>query len=424
VKVGIAGAGIGGLTLGLLLHQRGIEAEIWESVADLKPLGVGINLLPHATRELSDLGLLAALGELAIETSSLGYYNKFGQLIWQEPRGSAAGYAWPQLSVHRGEFQLLLLAAVRERLGSDSVRTGQRVVGFSRQGERVSVELRDRRGDPLERTVDVLIGADGVRSALRAALYPERDPLCYSGRVMWRAAVEVEPFLDGRSMIMAGHPDQKFVAYPISERSRQSGKSVVNWIAELRVPGETGEHDWNRRVDKSVFAAAFSGWRWDFIDVPGLIESAEAIYEYPLADKDPLPRWTFERVTLLGDAAHPMYPIGSNGSAQAILDARCLADCLGSFRDPREALLEYEAERLPKTAGIVLRNRLHGPEQVMYLAEARAPHGFSDIAQVISRAELEEIALRYKRLAGFDPQSLAGAEARSRASEPRKERVL
>ena len=417
MKVGIAGAGIGGLTLALMLQQRGIAVELWEAVRTLKPLGVGINLLPHATRELSELGLLPALREIAIETSALSYHNKFGQLIWREPRGLAAGYAWPQLSIHRGEFQMLLLWRVKHLLGEDSVRTGHRAEAFEQDADKVRVRLRRADGSLLEREVDVLVAADGIRSALRQQLYPDRDPLQFSGRVLWRGATECDAFLDGRSMFMAGHPDQKFVAYPISEVARRRGRSLINWIAELRRPGHI-ENDWNRKVDKSVFAADFAGWRWGWVDIPALIDATDSVYEFPLVDKDPLPRWSFGRVTMLGDAAHPLYPIGSNGSAQAILDARCLADCLSTFGCSRAesraatgdvpyALREYEAERLPKTAGIVLRNRLNGPEQVMQLAEERAPNGFSAVEQVISREELESIALRYKRLAGFDLQSLS-----------------
>ncbi|HEX6244417.1 MAG TPA: flavin-dependent oxidoreductase [Polyangiales bacterium] len=405
MRVGIAGAGIGGLTLALMLQQRGIEAELWESVRELKPLGVGINLLPHACKELGELGLLPSLREIAIETGSLSYHNKFGQLIWREPRGLSAGYPWPQLSIHRGELQLLLLWRVQHVLGKDAVNCDHAAEAFEQRGETVAVSLRRRDGTPVLREVDVLVGADGIHSALRKQLYAERDPLQYSGRVLWRGATECDPFLDGRSMIMAGHPDQKFVAYPISEAARRRGRSLVNWIAELRQPGQIS-NDWNRRVDKSRFAEAFSGWRWGWLDAPALIDATEHIYEFPLVDKDPLPRWSFGRVTLLGDAAHPLYPVGSNGSAQAILDARCLADSLASMSDATYALREYEAERLPKTAGIVLRNRLNGPEQVMQLAEERAPHGFGEIEQVISRAELEGIALRYKRLAGFDLEAL------------------
>jgi 2-polyprenyl-6-methoxyphenol hydroxylase-like FAD-dependent oxidoreductase len=262
-----------------------------------------------------------------------------------------------------------------ERLGEDRVHTGhafETVLGTgARAGEPVAFRLRRRHDQAeVEASADILVGADGIHSAVRRHFYPSGDAPRFSRRMLWRAVTEAPPYLDGRSMFMAGHQDQKFVAYPISEPLRRQGRSLVNWIAELRVPDHVSDtpprSDWNRQVDKSVFREAFAGWQWDWIDIPALIDGAEAIYEFPLVDKDPLPRWTFDRVTLLGDAAHPMYPIGSNGSAQAILDAR-------------------------------------------YLAEERAPQGFAEIGQVIPHAELEAIALRYKQLAGFDRQSLQPA---------------
>jgi 2-polyprenyl-6-methoxyphenol hydroxylase-like FAD-dependent oxidoreductase len=418
MKVGIAGAGIGGLSLALMLHRRGIEVEIWEAVQNLRPLGVGINLLPHATKELTELGLATKLSELGVETSSLAYYNKLGQQIWKEPRGIAGGYPWPQYSVHRGEFQMLLLGEVEAQLGGHVVHKGLRAMSYAQEGEQVTVSLRAQDGSLHSRTVDVLVAADGIRSQLRQQnRHAAGDPFRYSGRVLWRGAVECDAFLDGRSMFMAGHPDQKFVAYPISEQARRRGRSLVNWIAELRVP-QPGEEDWNRLADKRVFQDAFASWNWGWIDIPALIEKTELVYEFPLVDKDPLGRWSYGRMTHLGDAAHPLYPIGSNGAAQAILDARCLADCLARQSDAQLALREYEADRLPKTAAIALRNRLHGPEQVMELAELRAPQGFTDIERVIPRTELEAIALRYKQLAGFDLQSLQGAAAPARHGGP------
>lgn len=409
MKVGIIGGGIGGLTLALQLHQRGIDCEVWESAQALKPLGLGINLLPHSVRELFALGLEPALAEVGIETSVLAYFNQFGQPIWREARGRAAGYDVPQFSIHRGEFQMLLAAAVESRLGFDAVRLGLRVEGFTPLAKGVAVQLRPQGSGQglIEKKVDVLVAADGIHSVVRGLLHPaERDPLRFSGRMLWRAVSEAEPYLDGRTMFMAGHQDQKFVAYPISEPARRQGRSRINWIAELRVTPEELQNDWNRQVPKSVFDQAFADWKWGWIDVPDLIARAETVYEFPLVDKDPLPRWTAGRLTLLGDAAHPMYPIGSNGSAQAILDARCLADFLALAQrgrmSPEQALLEYEAERLPKTAAIVLRNRLNGPEQVMQMAHERAPQGFDDIETLIPRHELEGIAQSYKRVAGFD----------------------
>lgn len=414
MKVGIVGAGIGGLTLALMLHQRGIECELYEAAAELRPLGVGINLLPHAVRELTEVGLQSALAELGVETSSLSYYNRLGQRIWHEPRGRAAGYEWPQFSIHRGEFHMLLARVAAERLGAGALHLGFKAESFAHDGDGAIVTLRTRTGETVQRRADVLVASDGIHSAVRRQMHaPDRDPLQFSGRMLWRAVSEAEPYLDGRSMFMAGHQDQKFVAYPISEPLRRKGRSLINWIAELRVSPESMHNDWNREVPKSLFDHAFADWKWGWIDIPALIDTAEAVYEFPMVDKDPLPRWVSGRVALLGDAAHPMYPIGSNGSAQAILDARCMADRLKFASSPTQALLEYEAERLPKTAAIVLRNRLNGPEQVMQIAHERAPGGFADIETVIPAAELADISLHYKRLAGFDPQSLSQSQPQS-----------
>ncbi|OZI16182.1 flavin-dependent oxidoreductase [Bordetella genomosp. 7] len=413
MQITIAGAGIGGLALALMLHQRGVDCRVYESAQVLRPLGVGINLLPHAVNELEQLGLLDLLSERAIATSSLHYYNKLGQPIWREPRGLQAGYPLPQFSIHRGEFQMLLADTVRARLGPDAIVTGMALESASQDGDRACATFRSR-ADGSVHTVqaDAVVGADGIHSALRRQFYPTGDEPRFSGRMLWRAVTEADPYLDGRTMFMAGHQDQKFVCYPISEPLRRDGRSLINWIAELAIPDATlPATDWNRSVDKSVFADRFADWRWDWIDIPAIIDGAQAIYEFPLVDRDPLPRWTRGRLTLLGDAAHPMYPIGSNGSAQAILDARCLADSLaqvrrGQLRALETALLEYEAERLPRTAGIVLRNRLNGPEQVMQMAEERAPQGFQNINDIISNDELQAVSLRYKQLAGFDPAAL------------------
>ncbi|BBB70117.1 flavin-dependent oxidoreductase [Undibacterium sp. YM2] len=412
MKVVIAGAGIGGLTLALMLHERGIDVEVYEAVNEIKPLGVGINLLPHASQQLCQLGLESCLAELGIETSSLSYFNKLGQKIWQEPRGRAAGYDSPQYSIHRGELQMTLLQNAIERLGAGCIHQGHAFTSFEQVADKV-ISTFTRQADKTAVTVesDLLIGADGIHSAVRRFLYPQGDQPRFSGRMLWRGVTEAAPYMDGRSMFMAGHQDQKFVCYPISEPLRKQGRSLINWIAELRVPGgELPTSDWNRKVDKATFSKPFDSWNWGWIDIPALIEAAEVVYEFPLVDRDPLPRWTFERVTLLGDAAHPMYPIGSNGSAQAILDARylsdCLADCLRGEASILYALREYEAERLPRTTGIVLRNRMNGPEQVMQMAEERAPQGFADVTEVIAQSELEAISLRYKRLAGFDKDAL------------------
>ena len=414
MNVLIVGAGIGGLSLALMLKQRGIQCEVFESARKLRPLGVGINLLPHAAVELNELGMLPLLAEEGVETSALHYYNMHGQKIWQEPRGLAAGYPVPQFSIHRGKLQMKLAEVALERIGAQHIHTGMTFESLEQDESGVTAHFIERStGERRSHRADVLIGADGIHSAVRRHFHGTADGLRYSGRMLWRAVTEAEPYLDGRTMFMAGHQDQKFVCYPISEPLRKQGRSLINWIAELRVPqAELPTTDWNREVPAETFARHFDTWRWDWIDIPAIIKGAEAIYEFPLVDKDPLPRWTFERATLMGDAAHPMYPIGSNGAAQAILDARCLADRLQEAAGHKAgsielALLEYEAERLPATAGIVLRNRLNGPEQVMQIAHERAPEGYSHIHDVIPEEELNAISIRYKRIAGFDPSMLA-----------------
>jgi 2-polyprenyl-6-methoxyphenol hydroxylase-like FAD-dependent oxidoreductase len=402
MNIAIAGGGIGGLTLALALHQRGISCTVYEAAPQLRPLGVGINLLPHSVKELTELGLQEALAATAIETASLTYYNKFGQTIWSEPRGIAAGYPVPQYSIHRGELHMILLDAVLRRLGPERVVLGHQLSGFVNSGQKVQAKftrLLDNSAVTVE--ADALVAADGIHSAARKQMWPNEGAPRYGQRVLWRAITEGTPFGDGRSMFMAGHPDVKFVAYPISRKLAEQGRSRINWIAELSVPEMPARTDWNREVDITVFADHFQSWKWDWIDIPQLIRGASAVYEFPLVDRDPLPHWRQGRVTLLGDAAHPMYPIGSNGASQAILDVRALADALAGKGQLEAALDAYEAERLPKTANIVLLNRQNGPEQVMAIAEQRAPQGFAHIHDVMPREELEGIAARYKQVAGF-----------------------
>lgn len=401
----IIGGGIAGLTTALSLHQIGVDCRVFESVDTLEPLGVGINTLPHAVRELSDLGLRDRLEATAVATARLSYYSSHGQQIWSEPRGEAAGYHWPQFSIHRGELQMILLAAARERLGSDRILTGHQLTGWEETATGVRARFVHRRTG--ERRDDaegsLLIGADGIHSTVRSVLYPNEGPPIWNGAIMWRGVTSGLSFLDGRTMIMAGHEAQKFVAYPISRETL-----VVNWIAERRFAADHAwrREDWNRPGRLEEFLPWFAGWRFDWLDVPSVISSAAQCFEYPMVDRDPVERWSFGRVTLLGDAAHAMYPIGSNGASQAILDARVLAREIQAHGEASAALEAYEAERRPATARIVLANRRNGPEQVMQLVQERAPDGFARIEDVLTREELEEAAAGYKRLAGFDKDEL------------------
>jgi 2-polyprenyl-6-methoxyphenol hydroxylase-like FAD-dependent oxidoreductase len=401
-KVLIVGGGIGGLAAALLLHARGIPVRVCERVSALKPLGVGINLLPHAVRVVHELGLADALAASAIQPGKLEYYNKHGQLIWSEPRGRAAGYAVPQYSIHRGDLQMILYDAVIARLGHDSIEPNATLIDVREAGDEVLARLRRTDGDSeWSESARALIGADGIHSVVRRQFYPDEGEPNFAQRILWRAVTEAEPFLDGRTMIMSGYQHEKFVCYPISKRHDAQGRALINWIAELTVPEKSPpKQDWNREVTKARFADRFAHWKFPWLDVPKLIDGAKYVYEFPLVDRDPLPSWSRGRVTLLGDAAHPMFPIGSNGASQAILDAESLANALAAA-DVHEAFATYEAERRPATARIVLSNRENGPEQVMQIAEERAPTGFRHIHDVMSQAELEEIAARYKQTAGF-----------------------
>ncbi|HEX4946149.1 MAG TPA: flavin-dependent oxidoreductase [Blastocatellia bacterium] len=410
MKALIVGGGIGGLVTALCLERAGIEAQVFESVPEIRPLGVGINLLPHSVRILTALGLDEKLAATGIATAELIYFNKFGQLIWREPRGLAAGYHWPQYSIHRGRLQMLLLDAVRERLGAAAVRTGCHLESFVEIGDQVEATFIHRATGAIAavESGDVLIGADGIHSRVRQHFYPHEQAPQFSGKVLWRGVTEGAPYLTGRSMFMAGYANRKFVAYPICPQTAVRGQSLINWVADVYVGDAYAgtPRDWNRQVDTSAVLPAFADWHFDWLDIPALIAGAAAIYEFPMIDRDPVERWSFGRVTLLGDAAHPMYPIGSNGASQAILDAPALASALQSEPDVVTALRRYEQERLQPTARIVLSNRQQGPEQVMQLVEDRAPNGFTNLHAVISQMELEEIAGRYKQIAGFSRESL------------------
>lgn len=409
MKVLIAGAGPGGLTTALCLARAGIECDVFESVAHIRQLGVGLNLLPHGVRELTILGLADRLASAGVATAELAYFNKFGSEIWREPRGIAAGYRWPQLSIHRGALQTLLLEEAQARIGAH-IHPGCHLESFEQDASGVSARFIDKGTGALleEHHADLLVAADGIHSVARQRFYPNEAQPPYSGRVLWRAVSEAPPFLTGRSMIMAGYANRKFVAYPISEVSPQTGRALINWVADVYIGTDMPAipRDWNRLVDNATVLKYFEDWRYDWLDIPAVIRGSEAVYEYPLVDRDPLPRWSFGRVTLLGDAAHPMYPIGSNGASQAILDAASLSAALTENPDPVRALQAYEAERLERTSKIVLSNRKQGPEIVMQMVEDRAPNGFRNLYDVISRPELEEASNRYKAVAGFDRDQL------------------
>lgn len=406
LQVTVAGGGISGLSLALSLRQAGIAVRVYESVRDPSPLGVGINLQPAAVRELSELGLGDDLAETGIVTQRLSLYNKLGQLIYSEPRGLAAGYRWPQYSIHRGALQRILLRAVRARIGNDNFRDGLNLISFEQRGNKVCASFRDRdSGREIVDEADVLVGADGIHSAVRRQLYPAEGEPQFARQVLWRAAVKAEPFLDGRTMAIAGHFHQRIIVYPIAEAAE--GKLLTNWICQMSVSDEASpREDWNRRVTKEKVISTFGKWSFPWLDMCAMIEQSPEIYEFPLVDRDPVAAWTFGRVTLIGDAAHPMQPIGSQAGSQAIIDARILARALLTANDPAAALTFYEAERRPVMNDIILRNRVLGPEAAMQLVEERAPNGFADISNVITREEMDSIANSFKTAAGLDVETV------------------
>lgn len=398
----IPGAGIAGLTLGLTLHQIGVPFRIYEKTAELTPLGVGINLQPNAVRELLDLGLEAMLDEVGIRTREYGFYSKSGREIWVEPRGTWAGYRWPQYSVHRGHLQMALLAALLERAGPDSVVTGHRAVGFENTDSEAVLHLENDK-DRLSVAGDLIVAGDGIHSAIRSQMYPDEGAPIWGGAILWRGTTQARPFRTGASMALAGHDSQRIVVYPISEPNPDTGLALINWIAELRVDSSLGwrKEDWNRTADLQDFLPAFESWRFDWLDVPALIKAADRVLEYPMVDRDPIDCWTDERVTLMGDAAHPTYPVGSNGASQAIVDARIIGASILEHGVCPRALSAFEEKVRPESRKVILANRGSGPDAVMQMVEDRCGGVFENIEDVIPKEELAAHAARYKSMAGF-----------------------
>jgi 2-polyprenyl-6-methoxyphenol hydroxylase-like FAD-dependent oxidoreductase len=404
----VIGGGIGGLTLALSLHQAGIACKVFEAAPAIQPLGVGINLLPHGMRELTELGLQEKLAALAVETRELCFYNRYGQFIFKEPRGRHAGYEWPQLSIHRGDLHQVLLEAARERLGYDAVLLNMKCLSV-KEGQGGVTAHFENGGSFLG---SCAVGCDGIHSAVRKQLFPDEGPPAYKGINMWRGVTRMKPFLTGASMAVAGWLEVgKMVIYPIRSAQHPAlhadGRQLVNWVAEIQSPRNVMQ-DWNLGGRIEHFYPTFEKWTFDWLDCAAMIRNADQILEYPMVDRDPLPYWTQGRVTLLGDAAHPMYPRGSNGAGQAILDARALTGCFVRNSNPENALKEYERSRLKAANDLVLMNRANPPDAILREVWKRSgDKPFARIDDVISNAELVALSENYKRVAGFERDSLA-----------------
>ncbi|UZE50892.1 flavin-dependent oxidoreductase [Rhodopseudomonas sp. P2A-2r] len=405
MKAIIVGGGVGGLTTALMLRARGIDCELYEQADSIRELGVGINTLPHAIRELAGLGLLDALDAVAIRTDELHYLNRHGQEVWREGRGHGAGHDVPQFSIHRGRLQSVIHKAVEQRLGTQAIHTGRRLGSFTQDEGGVTAYFFDRTGAHVETARgDILIGADGIHSKVRSTLFPDEGGPVWNGLMLWRGARDWPAFLTGNSMIVAGGLHAKVVVYPIAEGSSPSTR-LTNWAVLVKI-GEGGSppprrEDWSRVGKRDELMPHVARFNVPHVDVPALITATPEFWEYPCCDRDPLPYWSSGRVTLLGDAAHPMYPVGSNGASQAILDARALADSLAHAEHPRQALMAYERKRLPMTAEIVRANRRGGPEGVIDAVEQIAPDGFDHIDNVLSYSQREAIVRGYASKAGF-----------------------
>jgi 2-polyprenyl-6-methoxyphenol hydroxylase-like FAD-dependent oxidoreductase len=401
--VAIVGGGICGLALALNLHRRGISCRVYERAPEIRELGVGITLLPHAMREFTALGIADRLMAAGIENRESCFFNRFGQLIYQEPRGQCAGYKFPEIGIHRGRLHLALHAAACDRLGADRILTDHECAGFEQDASGATVHFKHTSSGTPRASVRarVVIGCDGVNSTLRRNLYPD-ERVAFAGINTWRGVTRHRPILTGRSYIRIGSiVTGKMVIYPIIDAIDDAGHQLINWTAEIR-QDTFAQNEWNQPGRLGDFLPIYEGWRFPWLDVADLIARSDAIFEYPMVDKDPVTRWTFGRMTLAGDAAHPMYPRGSNGAAQGAIDARTLADCLASEDDPVAALRAYEAQRLETTAKIVRTNREHPPDFInVKVEELVGDRPFDRLEDHISQAELRALSENYKRVAGF-----------------------
>jgi len=408
VTVLIAGGGIAGLTMALTCHQIGVPAIVLESVRTVAPLGVGINLQPNAIRELFDLGLADELDAIGIESQEWALVGRNGNDIWAEPRGRSAGYNWPQYSVHRGQLQMLLYKTVLGRLGPEAVRTGHRVVSYRTSTNEVTVSVDTRDGHEVEVSGSLLLAADGLHSTIRAQMYPEEGDPVWGGAVLWRGATPGPPIRSGASFTLVGTLEQRFIHYPISSVDPATGLQLQNWIAELTFDPSQGweRSDWNTQVDVGVFLPRFEDWKFDWLDIHSLVHGAPAVWEFPMVDRDPVNQWVDGRVCLLGDAAHAMYPVGSNGASQAIVDARVLGAKFVELGVGPEALVAFEAELIEPMSSLVLRNRGSGPVSILGVVDERCGGVFDYIDDVIPRSDVEAFMANYKRAAGFAIEAL------------------
>ena len=407
----IAGGGIGGLTLALTLHQIGVSCTVLESAREMRPMGVGINIQPNATRELYDLGFDSdALDEIGLPTREWALVGLNGKEVYSEPRGLEAGYKWPQYSVHRGALHMMLYRRVLALLGSDAIQLGRRVTGYQIPGDGVVAQFEDASGSEGELHGKLLIGADGIHSAIRAQMHPDQPPIHWGGAVLWRGTVRAKPLRSGASFVGLGTHAQRMIIYPIS-RPDADGMALINWIAEVTMDNAEGWHheSWFRPVDVEDFVHHFDAYRYDWLDVPSMLRDADCAYENPMIDRDPVDTWVDGPVALMGDAAHAMYPTGSNGASQAIVDARVLGAKMLERGVTPDALDAYNRQLCGPISELVLRNRGAGPFGLLNLLDERCGGVFDDIEEVMPETERQAYMATYKQAAGFAIDTLNAA---------------
>lgn len=408
MEVAIAGGGIGGLSLALNLHRRGVSCRVYETAPEIKELGVGITLLPHAMRELTTLGVQDAIAAVGIENVESCFFNRFGQLLYKEPRGKLAGYSYPEYGIHRGKLHKILYDEALKVLGRERILTNRQCLGVDQDEGGVRLRMKETSsGAALEPVrADVAIACDGINSALRRQHYPD-EKVAFAGINTWRGVTRRKPILTGRSYMRVGSiRTGKIVIYPIIDNVDGQGNQLINWMAEIQTEN-AAINDWNKSGKLEDFLPIYENWKYDWLDIGELIRNADQILEYPMVDKDPVDRWTFGRVTFLGDAAHPMYPRGSNGAAQALIDARTLADILAKQGDAAAALKEYEAARLAPASKVVRTNREFPPDFLnIKVEELTGDKPFDRLEDYISQDELRALSDNYKKIAGFAVESL------------------
>ncbi len=406
-RIAVVGGGVAGLGLALSLHQRGIACDVYETVPEVKELGVGITLLPHAMRELAALGVQSKLEAVGIANLESVFFNRYGQYIYKESRGRHAGYPYPEVGIHRGKLHRILYEEALAQIGPQHIHTDHRCTGVEQDALGATVHFVDARGNkrPSVRA-DIVIACDGVNSTIRRQFYPD-EKVAFAGINTWRGVTVHKPILTGKSYMRVGSIHTgKMVIYPIVDNVDGQGNQLINWMAEIQHEGEA-MNDWNRPGNKADFEAIYADWKFDWLDVPALIANAQHILEYPMVDKDPVARWTFDRVTFMGDAAHPMYPRGSNGAAQGLIDARTLAELLAVTPDPQAALQIYDQARVEATARVVRTNRSTPPDFInIKVDELSGGKPFRHIDDLISQEELRQISENYKRIAGFSQDAL------------------